>query len=91
MSPAFDAEVVVMPKPEVADPQGRAIEAALANLKPTDGPPIRAAGVRVGKVFRLRLEAPDREAASHALEALADRVLANPNTEAFVCEIAGAE
>lgn len=75
-----------MPKPEVADPQGVAIEQALKRIDlGVEG--IAAANVRVGKVFHLDLEAPDAEAARRALETLADRVLANPNIEAFECNL----
>ena len=85
MSPVFHAEVTVMPKPEVADPQGQAIEQALGRLDVASG--VTATHVRVGKVFSLSLEAQDRDAAQQALNALADRILANPNIEAFECEL----
>jgi phosphoribosylformylglycinamidine synthase len=85
MSPVFHAEVVVMPKPEVADPQGQAIEQALGRLDVAAG--VKATHVRVGKVFSLSLEASDRDAAEQALHALADRVLANPNIEGFECKV----
>ncbi len=86
----FRAEVVVMPKSEVADPQGQAIEAALARLPLTEGtPPPRASHVRVGKVFHLNIEAADEPSARRALELLADKVLHNPNTEEFTCSIGG--
>lgn len=87
MTARFPAEVVVMPKPEVADPQGLAIEQALARLALTGAEDIRACDVRVGKVFHLTLEAPDRAAAERALHTLADRVLANPNIEGFECKL----
>ena len=87
MSPLHHAEVVVMPKAEVADPQGQAIEAALSRLALGNGAPVRASHVRAGQVFRLTLDAPDRAAAEKALRTLADRVLANPNVESFECKI----
>jgi phosphoribosylformylglycinamidine synthase PurS subunit len=77
-----------MPKPEVADPQGQAIEAALARLALPGCDGVTAHDVRVGKVFHLTLEAADRAVAERALRALADRVLANPNIEAFECKLA---
>ncbi|NUP89328.1 MAG: phosphoribosylformylglycinamidine synthase subunit PurS [Candidatus Sumerlaeia bacterium] len=83
--PRFDAEVVVMPKPEVADPQGQAIEGALARLGLTGE--VQARHIHVGKVFRLDLEASDRAAAEQALHTLADRVLANPNIETFQLKV----
>ncbi|MBN1475175.1 phosphoribosylformylglycinamidine synthase subunit PurS [Candidatus Sumerlaeota bacterium] len=87
MGSHFEAEVTVMPKPEVADPQGQAIEQALARLALSGTEGVRASHVRVGKVVHLELEAADRASAERALEALADRVLANPNIESFSCSI----
>ncbi len=86
MSPSYPAEVIVMPKPEVADPQGLAIEQALKRLD-LGVTGVRAANVRVGKMFHLDVEAPDRALAERALKVLADRVLTNPNIEAFQCKL----
>ena len=63
------------------------IEQALARLALNGTEGVTASHVRVGKVVRLALEAPDRAAAERALEALADRVLANPNIESFTCTV----
>jgi len=82
----FSAEVFVMPKPEVADPQGAAIEQAVNRLD-LGVEKFKATNVRVGKVFHLDLEAPDEAAAEEALTRLADKVLANPNIEAFECKL----
>ncbi len=86
MSPSYPAEVIVMPKPEVADPQGQAIEQALKRLD-LGVKGVGATNVRVGKMFHLEIEAPDRATAERALKALADKVLANPNIEAFQCKL----
>ena len=91
MSPVYASEVVVMPKAEVADPQGLAIEQALARLALNGTEGVTASQVRVGKVVRLALEAPDRSAAERALKTLADRVLANPNIESFTCSLEAPE
>ncbi len=80
----FEVEVTVLPKVEVADPQGQAIEAALARLfhqQDTSAP--LAQNIRVGKIFRFHLSASDESAAKSAVQELADKVLANPNTEEF--------
>lgn len=90
MSPVFNAEVFVMPKAEVADPQGQAIENALDRLQIEGAEGVSAHHVRVGKVFHLDLEAPDKTAAERALTALADKVLHNPNIETFECDVKGA-
>lgn len=88
MSPQFHAQVIVMPKPEVADPQGQAIEGALERLGSKVGAgDVRARHVRAGKMFHLDVDAPDLGAAELALRALADKVLANPNTEYFECSV----
>jgi phosphoribosylformylglycinamidine synthase PurS subunit len=70
----------------IADPEGQTIERAL--------PLLGFAGighVRVGKVFRFTLEAPDVDSARHEAEELCDRLLANPVIErsAVVIEPAG--
>ncbi|MCB2155011.1 phosphoribosylformylglycinamidine synthase subunit PurS [bacterium] len=82
MSSRFDAEVIVMPKKEVADPQGQAIEGALSRLQLTENG-VQFEGIHVGRVFRFAVDAATRDAAEKAVETLADRVLANPNVEAF--------
>lgn len=87
MTPSFAVKVVVMPKPEVADPQGQAIESALARLSVKEIQGVKASGIRVGKIFRLTLQAEDRPGAEKALHVLADKVLANPNVETFTCSI----
>lgn len=79
--PTFRVTVDVMPKPEVADPQGQAVESALARLVGDAARPPRH--VRIGKTVRFELEADDDNAARLLAERLADRVLANPNTESF--------
>ncbi len=87
MCPLFSAEVVVTPRAEVADPQGQAIEAALARLNLDGCAGVSARDVRVGKVFHLALKAPDRATADRALRTLSDKVLANPNIESFECSV----
>ena len=83
MSSRFDAEVIVMPKQEVADPQGQAIEGALGRLRLAERDGVEIAGIHAGRVFRFAVDAASRESAARAVEALADRVLANPNVEDF--------
>lgn len=68
--------VEVMPKPEVLDPQGKAIDARLVEL----GYP-EFSRVRQGKRFELTV---DGEVTSEVLERakeLAGQLLANPSTE----------
>ncbi len=86
MSPVFPAEVTVTPKPEVADPQGQAIEQALKRLKLGENE-VSATHVRVGRIFHLQLDAPDRATAERVLDTLADKILANPNIETYQCTL----
>ncbi len=74
----FSAEVKVMLKPGIADPQGQTIERALPALG-YDG----VAGVRVGKHIELQVDADDREEADRKVRAMCDRLLANPVLESY--------
>ena len=85
MKTTFEAEVVVMPKEEVADPQGQAIEAAVNRSDLGREKSIQLEDVRVGKVIRLRLQATDRASAEQAVDTLADQILTNPNIESYHC------
>ena len=72
------ALVHVTMKPEVLDPQGKAIQKASASLG-YEG--VRA--VRQGKVFELELDAADEAAARRLLEELCEKLLANPVIEDY--------
>ena len=74
----FVAEVRVMLKPAVNDPQGLSIRHALRTLG-FDG----VDDVRAGKLITLTLEAADASGAKTSAEAMADRLLANPVIETF--------
>ena len=72
----FEAFVEVRRHPGIADPEGATIERSLPTLGFTG-----VSGVSVGKAFRLTVEAPDEAAARATVEALAERLLANPVLE----------
>jgi phosphoribosylformylglycinamidine synthase subunit PurS len=72
----FAALVEVQLRPGIADPEGATIERALPALGFHD-----VARVRAGRSFRLEIEADDEAAARSRLEALAERLLANPVIE----------
>ena len=74
------ARVTIMPKSGVLDPQGKAIEGALASLG-FDG----VAGVRQGKIIDLELGAG---ASREQVEEMCKKLLANPVMENFTIEIA---
>jgi phosphoribosylformylglycinamidine synthase len=76
------ARVVVTLKPGVLDPQGKAIEGALAALGVAG-----VEGVRQGKVFDIELAATDRVAAGDALRDMCEKLLANTVIEDYRVEL----
>ena len=70
--------VDVMLKPEILDPQGKAVEGALARLGLTG-----VAGVRQGKTFTLELDGELDEARLASLHELAGTLLSNPVIEDY--------
>jgi phosphoribosylformylglycinamidine synthase len=82
------AKVEVFLKPGVLDVQGKAVENALHGLGWTG-----AANVRVGRVITFDLAAATDGAARTDVEAMCERLLANPVIESWQVEVApgGAE
>jgi len=78
----FRVHVRVMPRRGLLDPQGQAVESALAALEFKD-----AANVHVGKAIELDLEAADKDAALARAKAMCDKLLANPVTEDYRIEV----
>lgn len=76
------AHVWVMLKRTVLDPQGAAIQQALASLGHS-----AVREVRQGKFFVLTLDGLDRTAAQAEIERIAREVLTNPVIEEFRFEI----
>ncbi len=76
------ARVIVTLKSGVLDPQGKAIEGALAGLA-IDG--LRS--VRQGKIFDIELDGDDRAAARRRLSEACERLLANTIVENYAIEI----
>ena len=72
------AEVRVLLKPSVNDPQGLSIRNALRSLE-FEG----VQDVRAGKLIQLRLEASTRQTAQEAVERMCSQLLANPVIETF--------
>ena len=72
----FPVLVEVRLRPGIADPQGATIERALPALG-FDG----VDDVRVGKAIRFTVEAADERAARQQVDALCERLLANPVIE----------
>ncbi len=72
------ALVHVTLKPDVLDPQGKAIQKASASLG-YEG----VNAVRQGKVFEIDLDAADEAAARRLVEEFCDKLLANPVIEDY--------
>jgi phosphoribosylformylglycinamidine synthase len=77
-SQVWVAEIRVLLKPSVNDPQGLSIRNALRTLG-FDG----VEDVRAGKLIQVRLSAADRAQAEDAVERMSAQLLANPVIEAY--------
>lgn len=78
----FSAEISVMPRPELLDPQGKAVA---NNMKH-----IHIAGVdnvRIGKRITLDITADSEVQAHEAVKAMCLKLLSNPIMESFVFEL----
>ncbi|UFU06036.1 phosphoribosylformylglycinamidine synthase subunit PurS [Ruania halotolerans] len=71
--------VEVMPKPEILDPQGKAVAGALPRLGFTG-----FTGVRQGRRFELEVDGEPNEATLEAARKAATEVLSNPVIEDVV-------
>ena len=79
----FQAEIDVMPKKEILDPQGKAVTGSMKNLGLTE-----IHNVRIGKHVSLEIEA-ENEAAAHAkVEQACKNLLANLIMESYSFSIA---
>ena len=76
------ARVTVFPRPEVLDPQGKAIGEALARLGFGN---VRE--VRAGKSFDVELAGVDTAEAEALLTEMSEKLLANPIVEDFAIEL----
>jgi len=70
------ADVHVRLRPGIADPEGQTIAGGLRSLGFAG-----IVDVRAGKLLRLTLQAPNREAAEAAVDEMCRRLLANPVME----------
>jgi phosphoribosylformylglycinamidine synthase PurS subunit len=76
--------VRIVPRSGLLDPQGQAIEHALAALGFSG-----VGDVRVGKAIELSIDADTPEAAKSAAREMCQRLLANPVTEDFLIQADG--
>ena len=78
------ARVTVFPRPEILDPQGKAIGKALGRLGFDN---VRE--VRAGKSFDVELEGVEAAEARELLTQMSEKLLANPIVEDFEVEMDG--
>jgi phosphoribosylformylglycinamidine synthase len=78
----FSAHVYVTLKPTVNDPQGNAVLSSLLSL---GFDAVR--NVRVGKFLTLELDAADGRSARRQVDAMCDKLLANPVIESYRTEV----
>lgn len=78
------ARVYITPKPDILDPQGKAVGNALRDLGYDE-----VDDVRVGRYITLELSPPPGKDPRERLEEMCRRLLANINVESFSIEITG--
>lgn len=78
----YEARIEVTHLPGVLDPQGATVERALPALGYHN-----VSQVQIGKCIRLVVESTDRETAQAQVEAMCERLLANPVIEAYDVEL----
>ncbi|GHA73726.1 phosphoribosylformylglycinamidine synthase subunit PurS [Pontibacter akesuensis] len=78
----FVAEIDVMPRPELLDPQGKAVLLGLEHLGLD-----QVDDVRIGKHITLNLEAETEEIAREKVEKACNKLLANLIMESFTYEL----
>lgn len=76
------AKIHVTLKPGILDPQGKAIQQALATLGYGS-----VASVRVGKYLELELDEPARDKAEAQVKAMCEKLLANTIIENYRYEL----
>ncbi len=76
------AKVRVTLRPSILDPQGKAVEHAVASLGLSG-----IAGVRMGKYIELTIDESTEEAARRATEEVCRKLLANPVMEDFAYDV----
>lgn len=74
----YKAEIRIMLKGGVLDPQGKAVQGSLATLGYTN-----VGAVRVGKLIELTVEAGSLGAAEHQVDEMCRKLLANPVIESY--------
>jgi phosphoribosylformylglycinamidine synthase subunit PurS len=78
----FQAEIDVMPKKEILDPQGKAVTGSMKNLGLAE-----IQNVRIGKHISLEIEADNEETANAKVEQACKNLLANLIMESYSFKI----
>ena len=79
----FIAQIDVMPKNEILDPQGKAVTGSMKNIGLSE-----ITNVRVGKHISLEVEAATEEEASEKVDRACKQLLANLIMESYEFKIA---
>ena len=74
----FQAEIDVMPKKEILDPQGKAVTGSMKNLGLSE-----IQNIRIGKHISLHLTAEDKEIADKKVDQACKNLLANLIMESY--------
>jgi phosphoribosylformylglycinamidine synthase subunit PurS len=74
----FQAEIDVMPKKEILDPQGKAVTGSMKNLGLSE-----IQNIRIGKHISLQLTAEDKEIADKKVDQACKNLLANLIMESY--------
>ena len=78
----FQAEIDVMPKKEILDPQGKAVTGSMKNLGLAE-----IQNVRIGKHITLEIEAATEEAANQKVDQACKNLLANLIMESYTFKL----
>ena len=78
----FQAEIDVMPKKEILDPQGKAVTGSMKNLGLSE-----IQNIRIGKHISLEIEAANAETAHTKVEEACKNLLANLIMESYSFKI----
>jgi len=78
----FQAEIDVMPKKEILDPQGKAVTGSMKNLGLAE-----IQNIRIGKHISLQIEADSEETAREKVELACKNLLANLIMESYSFKI----
>lgn len=80
----YRVHVRILPRAGLLDPQGQAVEHALAALEFA-----QATNVHIGRAIELDVDAASHEEARASAQRMCDRLLANPVTEDYRIEVDG--